>query len=115
MSTKTLIENSPKQLSPKKFSELGVNIKVNKFVGEKIRLKNILNVEIVVHDFKIEPSKYPEKGSENCLHLQISMGGKKYVAFSIAKVLMETCQQLPKDAFPFTTKIINTNEVYEFS
>ncbi len=102
-------------MPPKKFSELGVNIKVTKFVGDKIKLKNVLNIEITVHGCKIEPSKYPKKGHEECLYLQISIEGKKYIAFSIAKVLMATCRQLPETAFPFVTKIINTNEVYEFS
>ena len=102
-------------ITTKKFSELGVNVKVTKFVGEKIRLKNVLNTEITVHAYKIEKSKYPKNGNDLCLHLQISINGKKYVAFSIAKVLMETCEQLPETAFPFTTIIKNDNEVYEFT
>ncbi len=108
------MENKDTSL-PKKFSELGVKINVTKFVGEKIKLKNVLDKEITVHAFKIEQSKYPKNGNDHCLHLQISIEGKKYVAFSIAKVLIETCQQLPESAFPFSTKITNANEVYEFT
>ncbi len=108
------MENDPTP-QPKKFSDLGINIKITKFVGEKIKLKNVLNTEITVHAYKIELSKYPKNGNDKCLHLQISKEGKKYVAFSIAKVLMETCLQLPESAFPFITTIKNDNEVYEFT
>ena len=41
--------------------------------------------------------------------------GKKYVAFSIAKILMETLQKIPEDSFPFITKIVNNNDSYEFT
>ena len=99
----------------KKFSELGIKTTSTKFVGEKIRLSKILNTEIVVHAFHVKPSKYPERGSVNCLWLQISVNGKKYVAFSIAKLLMEAIQKVPEDSFPFSTIIINENEVYEFT
>ncbi len=100
---------------PKKFSDLGIKITHTKFVGEKIRLAKVLNTEIMVHGYRIKPSKYPEKGSDNCLHLQISVGDKKYVAFSIAKVLMETLPKIPESSFPFSTKIINDNDSYEFT
>jgi len=99
----------------KKFSDLGIKSTSTKFVGEKIRLAKILNTEITIHAYHIKPSKYPEKGSDNCLWLQISVDDKKYVAFSIAKLLMETIKKVPEDDFPFTTKIINDNDVYEFT
>lgn len=99
----------------KKFSELGIETTQKKFVGEKIRLGKVLNTEIVVHFFSINPSKYPEKGSDVCLWIQISIEDKKHVAFSIAKGLIETIQRIPIDAFPFVTKISNENEIYEFT
>jgi hypothetical protein len=99
----------------KKFSDLGIKSTHKKFVGEKIRLSKVLNTEIVVHGYEIKPSKYPERGSDKCLHLQISVDGKKCVAFSIAKGLMETIQKIPESSFPFSTKIVNDNEIYEFS
>jgi hypothetical protein len=98
---------------PKKFSELGVTLKPNKLVGEKRALRHVLDVDITVHDFRIKPAKYTNK-SDKCLYLQYSIDGKMYVAFSIAKFLMETLQALPADSLPFTTKITNKNEIYEF-
>ena len=102
-------------MSLKKFSELGIKVESKKFVGEKVRLGKFLNVEIMVHDYKIEDSKYPKKNGDKCLHLQISVEGKKYVSFSIAKGLMQTIELIPKKEFPFSTKITNENDVYEFT
>jgi hypothetical protein len=103
------------QQQHKKFSDFGIKITSKKFMGEKIRLGKVLNTEIMVHFYEIKPSKYPKNGNDNCLYLQISVEGKKYVAFSIAKLLMETIKQIPEDSFPFTTTIKNDNEVYEFT
>ena len=99
----------------KKFSDLGIKTDHKRFVGEKIKLVKVLNSEIVVHAYEIRPSRYPEKGSDKCLWLQISFEGKKRVAFSIAKILMETIQKIPESSFPFSTTIINENEIYEFT
>lgn len=102
---------------PKSFSELGIKLTHSKLVGEKKQLRHVLDTDIIVHDFRIKPSKYPQK-SQNCLYLQFSISGeqgKLYVAFSIAKFLMETLKVLPKDAMPFKTKISNKNEIYEFT
>lgn len=100
---------------PKRFSDFGIKVESKKFVGEKIRLAKVLNTEIMVHGYYIKPSKYPEKGSDKCLWLQISVDGKKYVSFSIAKLLMEAIQKVHEDSFPFTTKIINDNDSYVFT
>ena len=99
----------------KKFSDL--NVKVNKpkvLSGQKQPLRYVLDKQITVYGFEIKPSKYPNK-SENCLKMQYKHEDKMYVAFSIAKHLMQILQTLPEDAFPFTTTIINKNEIYEFT
>jgi hypothetical protein len=99
----------------KKFSDFGIKSTSKKFVGDKIRLAKVLNIPISVHFYEIKPSKYPKNGNDNCLYLQISIEGKKYVAFSIAKFLMETIQKIPEDGFPFDTTIKNDNDIYEFT
>lgn len=102
-------------MQPKKFSDLGIKVQRKNFVGEKIKIHKILNVEIMVHAYYIKPSKYPEKGSQNCLWMQISMAGTKYVVFSIAKLLMETLQNVQESNFPFVTTIVKNDEMYEFT
>lgn len=99
----------------RKFSDFGIKPERKRFVGEKIKLAKILNTEIMIHWYQIMPSRYPERGSDTCLWMQISVDGTKRVAFSIAKVLMEEIQKVPVDHFPFTTKIINDNDIYEFT
>ena len=100
----------------KRFSDFKIDApSKTKFVGEKIRLAKVLNIQIMVHGFSINLSKYPERGSQYCLWLQISVEGKKYVAFSIAQLLMTILPKIPADEFPFSTKIINDNDYYEFT
>jgi hypothetical protein len=98
----------------KKFNELGVKPSLKTFQGDKIGIKKLLNKEISVFDYKIEPSKYPDKGNGKCLYLQIEVGGEKRVLFTGSGVLMDTIEQIPKDQFPFSTTIIEESERYEF-
>lgn len=98
---------------PKKFSELNIKVETKKLIGIKQPIRHVLEKQITVHAYRIEPSRYPGK-SEHCLYLQYSHEGKMYVAFSIAKHLMDTLKAIPKEAFPFTTTITNKNEMYEF-
>lgn len=100
----------------KKFSDFKIELPATvKFVGDKIRLAKVLNTQIMVHGYSINLSRYPERGSKYCLWLQISVEGKKYLAFSIAQRLMLYLPKVPKDGFPFSTKIINDNDYYEFT
>lgn len=64
----------------KKFSQLGIRLINNGFEGEKIKIERVLNREVIIHDFKIEPSKFPDK-NEKCLHMQISVDNQKRVIF----------------------------------
>lgn len=90
------------------------NITINKpFTGEKINVKKLLNVEIKVTDFKIEPSKKKE-GSEY-LTLQIEMNGEKRVVFSGAKGLQNQIRNVPREKLPFLTTIKADNDYYEFT
>jgi hypothetical protein len=101
-----------------KFSEFDIKQVAKGFEGDKIKMAKILNREIVVHDFKLENSKiaqFREKGSGNCLYLQISLNGEKHVVFTSSVFLITAIQQVPKDGFPFTTTIIEENDRYKFT
>lgn len=98
---------------PKRFSELGIKIKPEKMAGVRGHLKHVLEQEILVCDFRIKPSKFPQK-SEQCLWIQYKHNDKLYVAFSIAQFLMIQLQELPEGWQPFLATITNKNEVYEF-
>lgn len=96
----------------KNFKDLGITVERKGFVGDKIKISKVLNREIVVYDFKIEPSKHTERR----LDLQISVDNTKHVIFTGSKFLIEMIQQVPKTAFPFRTTIKeDDNEAYYFT
>jgi len=73
----------------------------------------VINEEIIVHDFRIKDSKH--KPGEKCLHIQMEKGNKKHVVFTGSKVLMDIIAQVPKESFPFSTKIIKEHKALKFS
>lgn len=95
------------------FKDLGIKPKTNTFVGDKIKISRILNTEITIHDYKIEDSK--QKQGTKCLTLQIERNETKNVVFTGSTILMDMITQVPKDKFPFITKIVQENERYEFT
>jgi hypothetical protein len=97
----------------KKFSDLNIQ-STSYFVGDKIKIVKILNKEIIVHGFKIEPSKYPKNKSGNVLTLQIEISGEKQIIFSGSDVLMDQVKQVEVGDFPFKTTIIKNGEHFEF-
>lgn len=99
-----------------KFNELNIQAPSKGFEGDKIKISKILNREIEVHDYKIEASKcFSHKGSGKCLTIQIKIGEAKHIVFTSSICLIETIQQVPKEAFPFVTTIIEENDRYLFT
>lgn len=96
----------------KQFKDFGIKPSEQNMVGDKIKILKILNKEIAVHGYYIKKSKFHDG---DCLYMQISMGETKYVVFVGSASLIEMINQVPKDAFPFTTTITRPNERYEFS
>lgn len=83
------------------------------FTGDKITPKKLLNREIKVLDFKIEPSK--KKENSDYLTLQIVLDNEKRVVFSGAKGLINQIKQVKKDKLPFITTIRSDSDYYEFT
>ena len=96
-----------------RFSDLGIQTQVTHFAGKSIKIDEILNVEITVHEFKVEPSK--KKANSDYLTLQIEFDNRKRVVFTGATILIQTIKKVPKDKFPFTTTIVKRNEYLEFT
>jgi len=100
----------------RKFSSFDVKPVTKIFEGDKIRMAKILNREIVVHDFKLEPSKcFSDRGNGKCLYLQISINSIKHIVFTSAGGLIEVIQQIPTDGFPFETTIVQEGERFLFT
>lgn len=96
------------------FKDLNIKPQIKVFLGDKIEVKKILNVQIKVLAFKIDPSKI--EGGGECLTLQIEKSaGEPRVVFVGSKVLIDQINRVPKEKFPFTTIIKADNNYYEFT
>ncbi len=96
------------------FKEMGIEAPVATFTGDKIKLNKILNESIIVHRYKIEPSKF-EKGDGKRLVLQIEKNGTNYILFTSSVTLKEMIQQVPDSKFPFETTIKMIDERPQFT
>ena len=104
-----------KKLLMKKFSQFGIKPESKNFIGEKIPIKRILNKEIIINDYRIEDSKFKEKGNGKRLFMQITVDGIQRVVFTSSQPLQQQIQMVPKEEFPFYATIITENERYEFT
>jgi len=97
----------------KEFKEFAIKPVVNGFTGDKIKIDRILNKRIIIHAYKIEESKFKEKGNGKCLHMQIEIDGDKRIVFTGSVALMEIIRQVPPDGFPFKATIAKPGERFE--
>ena len=98
----------------KKFSELGVGKpKLTNMRGDRIQIDKVLNREIEVLSFTIEPSKKYERGQ--LLTIQIKLNDEFRVIFTGSKGLISQISEISKEDFPFKATIIKEDGVYEFS
>lgn len=95
------------------FSEMGITPTIKNFSGDKIKIEKVLNVEITVLAFKIEPST--KKPGTNYLKLQITFENETRVIFTGSKMLQDQISQVPEANFPFQTKIIKNGESPQFT
>lgn len=96
------------------FSQMNITLKDKAYVGKSIEAEELFDKEIIVHHFKIGPSKYPEKGNGKCLTIQIEFEGKKRVLFTGSGVLMEQIVQVEESGFPFKTTIKRVEKSFKF-
>lgn len=82
--------------------------------GEKIKLVNILNKEILIVGYKIKTSQFQKTNSNKYLLLQFVSENKKYVAFTGSSVLADQIEKY-KDEIPFTTTIVKIDKYFTFS
>lgn len=99
----------------KSFKSLNVPLPSIGFEGTKIDMQDLIDRDIILHDFKIEDSKFPKPGKEKCLHLQVAIGEIKYVSFTPTIRLIRQAENMNKKSLPVTTKIIRAGKSLEFS
>lgn len=94
------------------FKEFGIKIENNSFIGDKIKVSKILNREIIVHNFKIDNSKF---NAGKCLCIQIELNKQKHIVFTGSTMLTDAIKQVPDSGFPFKTTIVSENDMYVFT
>ena len=83
--------------------------------GQKIKIADVIDKEIVVKNYRITGSKYSDKTTKKqCLTLQIEIEGKAYVLFTGSTVLIGQCEKY-KDEMPFITTIQKIDRFYSFT
>lgn len=97
----------------KQFKDFGIVADVKAFNGDKIKVSKILNKEVLVERYKIEPSTKFEGKDRLCLQLMVD--GEKRIAFSSSDTLMNMIRKVPESHFPFHTTIKVVNEHHEFT
>jgi len=98
-----------------KFQDFQITSSQKAFTGDKIKIDRLLNREIIVSDYKIEPSRYTDKGNGKCLHLQIVLNNTNHVLFTGSTGLMDQIEKVPRDKLPFKTTIVRENERMQFT
>ncbi len=94
-----------------KFEQFDIeSVQSKVFVGNKIGMGQVLNREIEIHHFKIEPSKYPKPNNDQCIYMQIALKGTKHILFSASMGLLNQIRQVDEKKFPFTTTIIERED-----
>ncbi|SMG35700.1 hypothetical protein [Sphingobacterium psychroaquaticum] len=82
------------------------NIKVDNFTGKKIEIDEVVGNMIEVLDYKLEPSKFKDKGNGMRLTLSIRFEEKERVIFTGSVILQEQCEKVRDiDGFPFAATI----------
>jgi len=92
-----------------KFSDFAIG--ETKLDGEKVKLKDILNQEIIVLNYAIHRSKFKD---ENYLTLQFDLNGERNVVFTGSCVLMDQIEKYA-DKLPFLATICNFGKYYAFT
>jgi hypothetical protein len=92
----------------KKFSDFA---KENVLDGDKAKLEDILNKEVIIIGYSIKESKYKSK---EYLTLQIKHEDKKQVIFTGSEVLIDQIKKY-KEEIPFATTIRKINKYYSLT
>jgi hypothetical protein len=82
--------------------------------GNKIRIDDVLNRELVVTGYSVKDSKYSKNKSGKYLTLQIRIDNDKRVIFTGSDVLIEQMQQYG-DKVPFLAVIRKVDRFYTLS
>ena len=95
-------DDRPKLLRFSDFAEPGGPLE-----GPKVRIEEVLNLEIIILAFRMKASKYQQKSAPDCLTIQFEYPdrpGEKHVIFTGSAVLIDQLKQY-EDKLPFMATI----------
>lgn len=78
--------------------------------GDKIPIEEVMNKEIVVTSFRVQPSKF-NKGDGQVMTLQIDVNNEKRIIFTSSVVLRNQVQKY-QEQLPFIAQIKRINNKY---
>ena len=84
--------------------------------GDKIRIDDVLNHELVINAYKVSNSKYPDSKHGNYVTLQVvdPNTDKQMVIFTGSQVIASQCEKY-KCQMPFVATIKKINKYYTFT
>ena len=82
--------------------------------GEKLKIDDILNIEIIILSFVIKNSKYSKNKNGKYLTLQIEKDNKKFIIFTGSDVLIDQMEKY-QDHMPFIAAIRKINKYYSLT
>lgn len=82
--------------------------------GEKMKLAEFLNREIIVLGYKIRSSQYAKSNTDRYLSLQFELDGVKHVTFTGSNVLIDQMERYAVE-IPFATTIVKIDKYFTFS
>lgn len=99
-------------LPPKRFAEFAEErIALD---GDKVKLDEVLNREILITGCSIKRSKYDKNTSGKCLTIQFEIDSRRQVIFTGSDVLIEQFEKY-SDQIPFVATIKKIDRFYTLS
>jgi hypothetical protein len=82
--------------------------------GDKIKIDDIINKEIIVIGYRVKSSKYGRSSNPDCLTIQFLIDNKKFIFFTGSSVLLDQINKY-KNEIPFSTTVKKINRFYTFT
>jgi hypothetical protein len=82
--------------------------------GEKVKIDDILNVEVNVIGYNIRKSKYGKNASGKCLAMQVEVAGERRLIFTGSDVLISQLERYAEH-IPFLATIRKIDRYYTLS
>jgi len=95
----------------KKFADIA---KEQVLDGDKIRIDDVINTEIIILKYAVKESRYSKNKSGEYLTLQVEMDGKRHVIFTGSDVLIDQLKQYGEE-LPFKATIRKINRYYSLT